>query len=278
MDDRKRIQIMSLIVMLIGAILMFQGRNFVDNINFLTNEIDEKEELNIKSEIVLGIYTKIPKGEFDYKKFTYYSTYNSKKQTIDKLNDDFIINSALYNLDYDDFSPNYTADPEMQNQVYKLSKETMLEKINDIFGEIEFDIEKYAKDKILNLKFNALTSSQYIDGDFYFYEYFDSTKVLSSEVFNKLIKAEQEHDYIYLYDKYLRVVSSDEKPNEVFEIYYDEKTKSKETLTSDEFYNLESSLDNLEKLKNIKAYTYKHTFKKIDDDNYVWVSTEIFEK
>ena len=81
---------------------------------FILSENDSKKskivKLDINSELVNNLYKKIPKGDFDYNKYIYFSTYKSSKQTYETLSDQFIIESALYTMDYSYFDPEYTSE------------------------------------------------------------------------------------------------------------------------------------------------------------------------
>ncbi len=277
--------IINIIIIIIGFVLLTIGISIVIS---KTNSSKEKlTNLDINSELVLDTYKKIPKGIFDYKKYIYYSVYKDTRQTYDNLSKREIIESVLYNITYNDFEPEYMPGNEITTEQYKLSKNRVETEVKNIFGNVKFDIDECNnnlkiterhKENNAILRFNALYSDQYKDESYYFYEYYDESKALSAKTYSQITKATLDEKNIYIYDKYLAVVANEEKPNELFNIYFDNKTKTSETLDAKEFYNENISLEYIEKLKTIKAYTYLHTFEKIDDKTYVWKSTEVFEK
>lgn len=129
-----------------------------------------------------------------------------------------------------------------------------------------------------------------VDNESYKYEYVNAS--CSSNYFkNKLIKAEEKDNYIYLYDKTVScgaegnyvacssISNSDTYKDTIVECGLDASGNPKEcpverTENYDEKF-VEKVADYTITNKFDKLPTHKHTFKKAEDDNYYWVSSEI---
>ncbi len=86
--------------------------------------------------------------------------------------------------------------------------------------------------------------------------------------YSDLQRAEQEGENIYLYDIFLW---GDEEDDGKIHYY----TSSSENLKIDSTDAYESSREKLMTQYKSKLNTYKHTFKKSENGDYYWVSTEI---
>lgn len=107
----------------------------------------------------------------------------------------------------------------------------------------------------------------------------------SSYIKNKLIKAEQDNEYIYIYDKAVSCIGdigvtcnllSDDwsVENAIIDCTPDETGEFKTCPAENNEEKLaEYAINNL----SDKLHTFKHTFKKASDGNYYWVSSEIYK-
>lgn len=102
----------------------------------------------------------------------------------------------------------------------------------------------------------------------------------------KIEKAEQDGDYIYIYEKYVYVhfenLEEHYKDSSIqlqFKIYPspDSETSIVDTVYPYDFGNTNSVFDIDESIEK-NAITYKHTFKKSSSGTYYWVSTEPIDK
>lgn len=105
-------------------------------------------------------------------------------------------------------------------------------------------------------------------------------------VAKKIEKAEQDGDYIYIYEKYVYVhfenLEEHYKDSSIqlqFKIYPspDSETSIVDTVYPYDFENTNSVFDIDESIEK-NAITYKHTFKKSSSGTYYWVSTEPIDK
>ncbi len=114
----------------------------------------------------------------------------------------------------------------------------------------------------------------------------DSGSIFGNYADKKIEKAEQEGDYIYIYEKYVYVhfenleeYSKDSSIQLQFKIYPspDSETSIVDTVYPYDFENTNSVFDIDESIEK-NAITYKHTFKKSSSGTYYWVSTEPIDK
>ena len=147
----------------------------------------------------------------------------------------------------------------------------------------------------------------YVDGGFVKLDYPGGGFGLNKYAESKIIKAEQNDDEIYIYDKYMFIEDVlGLEDNDIVENYYltsdmtqkiatvyinygtvntytIKNTNGITELTYTEKANRQDGLENQYREQYFNKYidnlhTYKHTFKKASDGTYYWVSTEIFNQ
>lgn len=305
--DSKLILIIVLLVLVIAmAFYIFilksktddNGRNVIDQDNTVNSENNGESNnqdegmLSLDDKIVVGAYEKLPRDTINsstgWADLTN-SNYLSTKQSYETLQKNFIMNHALLFVDGNDFE--IVEGMEPGSELYKLKKSVIEENIKNIYSDVEFDFETY------NVE-NGITSSggdvgggllitnpslycnKYVEEEYWCYPYnMGGAVAVSSMFFRNLVSAELVDDYLYLYDYQFKLMPiwSEEGDNlEGYGVYPDEFGLVG-TITEDEHLSFESKkaeYDSIVQKFGDKLKLYKHTFKKDNNGNYYWVSTE----
>lgn len=114
---------------------------------------------------------------------------------------------------------------------------------------------------------------EFYNGNYYSYDFAGGGEMVTPHGYSQIQTAEQNGDYIYIYDKFiygrLDVVTAE---------FYTDSTMKNLIDTSDldwaDMSEKEIASDLISKYES-QLNTYKHTFKKGENGNYYWVSTEI---
>jgi len=252
-------------------------------------EVSEIKALNINDKIVTELYDSIVK-------INYYEetlVYQKNKVTLSNIDNQLKLLTIFQNLKEEDGqkvkATEYTGVIEDDGNSYKYlyTKETVEEKAKEIFGQT-------ATVRHEDCSPWDGYSRIYENGVYTCFAYAGGGDVPWSMSIAFLLKAESEGDYIYIYDNYIHMV---EVANIVNGVYYsgtydlyatsdrqmvifkninlrDEGVyEGTSNLSSEEFNK--TYKENLFKICGDKLKTFKHTFKKDDNGNYCWISTEI---
>lgn len=254
--------------------------------------------LDINSELVQKLYGHIVK-------FNYYGeklVYQNKKVTYKDLDNHLILLTAFENLDKsqaekirveeDDPQYGFISGVEDDGYAYKYvyKKETVEKKIREIFGDDATVIHESCSPADGYKRI-------YENGKYICYAYEGGGDVPWSNSNYQLIKAETNGDNMYLYDKYVHMVESDNIIDGInYAGTYDIYTASdREVLIAEKLdlekagvydgWNSDMYWNDFEKtyMKNLfnaiknKENTFKHTFSKDINGNYCWISTEIVD-
>ena len=239
------------------------------------------------------------------------SFYKDQKVTFDTLSDDEKIIAVLNNVSPQDVvitnlqsfgakrfkAFNNYSEEQIQSQYYdvpaeeNLADDGMLNTAIKVYNHdvIEKTAIKIFGDDGKNINWKSIYSGgmgydvEYIDGNYYWYHYLGGGLGNCTYGYSELEKATQSGDYIYLYDKYIFMNKYDSMVNNGKDKFYKSSTMDNELLDVNysNDYNVANSQSFSDDCKNIldnnndKFNTYKHTFKKGEDNNYYWVSTEI---
>lgn len=248
------------------------------------NNIDDT--LSIDDEIVIETYKKVPTGTLNtstvYWKDLTNTVYLSIKQTYDTLTKKFIMENVLSHIESSDFTPIYDINSQGP---FKLQKSTLEEKIKYIYGDVDFDLIQYNSENGITatggdvgtgLRINDLYCNKYVDEEYYCYPFNAGGIVILPEEYRKLVKVEEDENYLYLYDYHLVVApiySEEGTITDNYSIHVDENAMVG-MVTRDEYFAFDDKYEGLMNKIGDKAKLYKHTFKKDNTGNYYWISTE----
>lgn len=94
----------------------------------------------------------------------------------------------------------------------------------------------------------------------------------TTNALGKIQYAVQETDYIYIFDKF---IYSRDYPNEdIYNVYYKTSIENSENYIGEKDVDINNAIEFLYN----DLYMYKHTFKKSENGEYYWVSTEKYEE
>lgn len=121
---------------------------------------------------------------------------------------------------------------------------------------------------------------EYRNGNYYLSRFDGGGKGTSEVGYAKMQKAEKEEDYIYIYDKFVYIDSTnydigygDSKVH-----IYTTSDKANELGTENEgIWSSNTIIDEIYKKYEEQLKIFKHTFKKTENGNYYWVSSEMYE-
>lgn len=253
--------------------------------------------LDINSELVQNLYSKIlkcNKTAIDYEG----SFYKDEKTTINNLNNKekniTIIQNLTEkaNINFKDLNKeiqekiierlekhyrrdiNLTEGSEYVRNLKIYSEEELKEKTTEIFGnntKINFE----------NLNSGMDSYWEYIDGNYYsFSGYGGGGYGAPNDAFGKIQYAIEEKEYIYIYDKFIYL--RDYPSEDIYSNGYKNSVKSDQNnigiiskfLNHNSYEEYQNSLNKLINILYDKLYMYKHTFKKAENGEYYWISTE----
>lgn len=241
-----------------------QNENIVETSNKTqetTNEVDknlvsaEVKEIDINSNLVQELYKYVLKSNSCVEEIAY----QNQKVTVDNLSNTAKLMTIFENID--DFEADDTKTNKTDYGIsthYYFEKETIENKAKKIFG----------KDVIINHETlpNLLAKEiVFTNGRYDKYDIQGGGGFLWEDSTQKLLKAEQNNNEIYIYDKYIHVVRDENNYNN-YNIY--NASDRKVLLKS----NLSTTLIDIDTIEDVN--TFKHTFKKNFDGTYYWYSTE----
>ena len=252
------------------------------------NEINNQEnkKLTINDKIVIDTYKKVPTNTLIpvtiYWKDLTNSVYLSTKQTYETLNNTFVIDNALSFVKDDELTPKINSQTKGP---YKLKKSKIKEKIEYLYGSVDFDFNKYNRENGITesnsdigtgLKFKDLYCNKYVNEEYYCYSFKDNSEYIKTEEYRKLIKVDTKDEYMYLYDYHFTVApiyAEEGMFTETYSIHVDENAMVGR-IEEKELSDLNDKYEGIEKIVKDKKIMYKHTFKKDKSGNYYWISTE----
>ena len=257
-----------LIIALLGM-WYYNNKNIVNNSNKISETKNDKQEeienrneaneLNLNSELITELYSYIP--VISSNKIEE-NAYQSNLVTKEDLETEYLLACAFKKLNLLD---NQKQPSELVEEWYTFDAEILQEKVKQIYGE-----------KLENKSFDIGYGKgcSYENGKYlYGFGGGSGERVYS---IRKIQKAYQEDDNLYIEDRYM-IFKSDVDTSKA-EIY--NASDDRATLIANLDFEKTTSMEN-EKLEKelIMQYEnemqiYKHTFKKNDNGEYYWYSTE----
>jgi len=251
------------------------------------------EEIDINDTRVTEAYDKILK--------TYDLTdtiYKKQKQTYETLSDKTIMETISKQInDISVFEIEKIGQYHEGNYIYKLNETVIKDYMKKIFGDVFFDYDKYNKEngllnpnddhggpimvyiknKIVDENNHTLPGDgtlyckEFQNGMYYFRE-FRAGGTTSEILYNNILKASIDNEYLHIYEEEFKVKYKDKK----YVVYLDDETIDESidlTLKDGELF-LTTPKEEIRTLVGNKINVYNHTFKKDESGNYYWVSTE----
>ena len=286
----------SIIIIFTGIILLAVGilfllssnkkndvNNDVDNVeNEKIKEIDiDKKSINLVTNLVSISNVDLSNSFF---------VYQNKKVSVNNIDSKVYCGSALSLIETSDVRP--CTEAELSNNPncdFTINSEILLSKLKELYGDMKtilpdkIDGNMYLSCILNGNVYECMNHSENNEEIFNDYiNYFGSTNYTNV---TKIVKVEESSKYLYIYEKYigLRVNKDELNPNNldtyVFSLYKYSNTDDKlidDKIIGKEYYQDKSKTFKdkvLEKYENI-ATTFKHTFEKSVDGNYIYVSTE----
>ncbi|MBR3152629.1 MAG: hypothetical protein IKF52_03385 [Clostridia bacterium] len=245
-----------------------------DTINNTTNNTVSSLDLN--SELVQkldNMLLKYDDSENCYawqSGFEKVSFYKDTKTTYSTLSN---IEKILYVLKNAGTPKSITDETEKNRIVNNASsiqnKEAIVTSI-DVYEDIENIAKKMFNTNTSDINWTPIlglgTQLEYIKGNYYVIHGYGGGRGTVEFGYSNLEKAEQDGEYVYLYDKFIWV---DEKNENEIKVYTS-ADKTNEIGTESATSDINTLLNKYDSQLN----TYKHTFKKSSDGTYTWISTE----
>ncbi|MBR3133204.1 MAG: hypothetical protein IKG42_03950 [Clostridia bacterium] len=247
--------------------------NSNNNNNQVSNSVTT---LDVSSNFVQGLYNKVVHSDRSEPCYAWeqgvsgVSFYKDNKTTYSSLNN---ITKVLDVLQNAGVPRKITDENEKNNIINNSSLKNSGVYITDI--EVYEDIKSVANrvfEDPNDIKWETYTGLatqlEYINGNYYAIHFQGGGRGTVEYAYSTITKAEQDGDYIYIYDKFIWVDETDEKNIKVYTTSDETNQIGTESFHSDAgnrlLYQYDSSL-----------HTFKHTFKKSSDGTYKWISTEI---
>ena len=246
----------------------------VDNNNQVSN--NNVTTLDLTSNFVQGLYNKVVHSDSSEPCYAWQegisgaSFYKDSKTTYSSLNNMIKVLDVLQNagvprkITDENEKNNIINNSSMKNAGVYITDIEVYENVQDIANTIFENPNDIKWETYTGLS----TQLEYINGNYYAIHGQGGGRGTVEFGYSTMTKAEQDGDYIYIYDKFVWVDETDENNIKVY-ITSDETNQiGTESIHSEAGnYLLNKYYDSLE--------TYKHTFKKSSDGTYKWISTEI---
>lgn len=241
---------------------------------------DELEILNIEDDLVKKLYGYILQSDdFDHS-FAWQNSveptsfYKKDKTTYSSLSDMEKTLVVLKNYSSDEIkSVNKSMLTNIIDTTHIHDNVRVYENINEKSAEI-FNQS--------NAKWNNYTGCagalEYQNDNYYLSEFDGGGKGTSEVGYAKMQKAEKEEEYIYIYDKYIYIDSTnyDIGYNDSKVHIYTTSDKTNDIGTENErIWSSDTAIDNIYQKYENQLKTFKHTFKKSENGSYYWLSSEI---
>lgn len=283
-SSKKHVKLLPIIIVIIiafVAVILITKRNPIDssvsnNKNSQIQNLGESKEVSLEDDRVLELINYIAPINTSSEVIFY----QSKKVDLGNLDNKLKLYTIFHNLEEENADSKETLKDENGNKVehYYYKKDTVDKMAKKIFGpDVKINHES------CEMYFGE--AIDYKDGVYDRHEYEGGGATAYETSFSVLLKAEENDEYMYLYEKYVHLVEvTEDKDGETDTIgydIYDSSDKSNKVAEKVDFEkeNLYAE-DDEEELKNIEKYlgkelvSYRHTFKKAEDGSYYWVSTE----
>ena len=270
-------------------------------------EVSKIEELDKDSKLVKELYDIILKynnldltGGLNYDLNSKFSFYRDNKIVYSDLRDAEKVVCILNAIKDEDYTKNVNIenlDLEQYQDIYKdynvnMPKTTTADKYSNITSTVKRIFGENAK--IENESYGLLSGiAEYYDDSYYLYMIEGGGLGETVFAYSEIERVEKFEDYIYIYDKYIC--------EDTLEAAMDMNGKNKFYTTADKtkqievdetlfkrgeydysetrigYMGIDKSLEKFFKYYEDELNTYKHTFKKVEDGTYYWVSSEIYE-
>ena len=254
--------------------------------------------LDINSEIVQSLYSKIlkcNKTAIDYEG----SFYKNEKTTTDTLSNFEKSIAIVQNLTDKETTAFKDLEKDIQKELIKrvekhYERDFDISEGNEYIRNLKIYSEKDLQEKTLEIfgnnieiEFENLDSGfdsywEYINGSYYsFSGYGGGGYGPPNDAYGKIQYAIEDKEYIYIFDKfiYLRDFPSDSIYSNAYKTSIESPENDLGTVSEhmkyDTYEDYQNSLKNVIDILNDKLYIYKHTFKKGENGDYYWVSTEV---
>lgn len=243
--------------------------------NYLNNTENKIEELDVNDTVVSNLYGYILKcDDFDYS-FAWQNSlepasfYKDTKTTYESLSEMEKVLAVLRSYRISEVKQVYKS--QLKNILnidymhdYVSIYENIDQKTKAIFNQTNSNWKNYT---------GCSGQLDYKNNCYYLSEFDGGGKGTSISAYAELQKAEKDKEFIYIYDKYIYVDSTNYDIGEgdsKIHIY----TSADETddIGIESEYSIK--INELYKKYENKLKTYKHSFKKAEDGSYYWYSTE----
>lgn len=240
------------------------------------NNISNIKQLDINSNEVTQLYKYIMKVNSSQEELVYRNT----KVTEKDLNNQLKLATIFENITRNDASTikNVTDSYGYTTEHIYYSKNTIENIAKKIFGD---------NSSIKHESYEGLIAQakEYKNGEYDCYDIQGGGDFPWSWSCSEIISAEQNENEIYIYDNYVHIYdnnisedsftiynSSDKNTIISTNIKFDDFLKNAELSSGN--YSSKIIIDNLKQITDNKIKTFKHTFKKNDNNSYYWYSTE----
>ena len=286
----------SIIIIVIGEIIlvlgilflpMFGGNKKENDTNIDDKKDEPKEEVTVDSNIV-RLTSNLISVENDDIANSFF-VYQNKKVNVGDIDSKVYYGNALNEIEMND--TRQCTEEESKNNPdcdFVVSSEVLLNKIKELYGDSKgslpqrIDGDTYLSCVLNNGNYECLNHPEEEELFNDYIDYFTTYNYLNA---NKIIKAEKDSKYLYIYEKYinLRIDKDGFDPNNldtyIFSLYKYSNTNdllSQTKVIGKDYYKDKSVpfKDKLIEEFGANATTFKHTFKIVDKDNYLYVSTE----
>lgn len=231
--------------------------------NTKPTEESNKKELSITSSTVKDVYNYIPVINGDIYNQTTPNAYQTKKITADDLDSRLLLAKAFDNLENNNMSTG-------QDLEAKKVTEQALKIYNKEIEPITFS-------------FGAM-GLEYMDGT-YGFSNGGYIQITVDNICN-IEEAYEENDELYIIDGYIMAITEDGDvqagdETATLSIYNSSDSKKalvEETINREEKFDYEEWVDDIKEKYSSEFKKYKHTFKKNDNGEYYWYSSEPLDK
>ena len=249
--------------------------------NTIMEKKDELVSLSVNNDLIQKLYEYILKSDdFDYS-FAWQnemepaSFYKKSKVTYSSLSD---IEKTLIVL------KNYN-----NSEIKNVNKSSLKNIIDTTYIHDTVKVYENINDKASTI-FNQSDSNwnnyegcsgilEYENNNYYLSEFEGGGKGTSEVGYAKIQKAEKDENYIYIYDKYIYIDSTNMDVGEndkKVHIYTTSDKMNDLGAETEGIWNSDFVIEQLYQKYENQLKTFKHTFKKVEDGSYYWLSSEIY--
>ena len=249
--------------------------------NAIIEKKDELVSLSVNNDLVQKLYEYILKSDDFAYAFAWQngmepaSFYKKSKVTYSSLSD---IEKTLIVL------KNYN-----NSEVKSVNKSSLKNVIDTTYIHDTVKVYETINDKASTI-FNQSNSNwnnytgcsgalEYKNNNYYLTEFDGGGKGTSEVGYAKIQKAEKDENYIYIYDKYIYIDSTNMdigEDDKKVHIYTTSDKMNDLGAETEGIWSSDSAIEQLYQKYENQLKTFKHTFKKIEDGSYYWLSSEIY--